>query len=1211
MTPSEDSQSCSTGADGEARPMWQAGAPLFDVGTNETRVAHRERRTSKPHDSLELASLAPGTRVMFLLKEKSELPALFTEMGELGGNEWRETARWVKFEEDVEPGGNRWSKPHVASLSLHALFQLRNCIIRGLFLNELDHTDLPTIVQSLVNSFIEAGDVEPDDRAELIEILNRKHVHQYEQARRSGRGEKEGGFMSAVRSVSDIGKSFPHGKNIAKATDDDDAAKSGTNLELPTVESTPRDMTKEGSCSDVSKGNTHFLKKLPAGVEASNVLIGEVDFMQHHICAFIRLKTAAVLGDLIEAAFVLSKHHLTKQARKCAEIKGRLPRISNATRRHIDSSFQQVPVPTRFIFVLLGPKGHAEHYREIGRAIATLMSDEIFHDVAFTARKREDLVDGIDEFLDQVTVLPPGKWDPAIRIEPPSQLPSQDKRKQVSNRVGKEYMLEEGPTAPHSSSSKVDHVHEEEGHGNDPALKRTGKLFGGLMMDIKRKAPHYLSDFTDALNMQCVATICFMYFALLAPIVTFGGLLEEATHQRMAAMENLIGGVIRELKNFVMMKAHNGLGSLCGIIYHLFAGQPLTIIGSTGPVLVFETIVFELCTKMGIDYLTFRFWVHIWTGSIVMLLCITDASALVSFITRFTEESFATLIAVIFIYEAIMKLVKINGQLDVIEYSKLDAHAVCRCIPAELTMTDTHREKVSNLIVAKSYNITMLASGPDYSMVKLYQCREMYGKFEGDGCYPLCDKLLMSIMLALGTFTLSMVLKKCRNSCYFPSRVRQSDRKLTIATVFQTFSDFAVMIAICVMTTVDILVGINTPKLNVPSSFRPTYDGRGWIIPLFHESNPLWTCALAFIPACLACILIFMDQQITTVIVNRKENKLKKGCGYHLDLFVLSILIVIVGWLGLPIYVAATVLAINHINSLKVESESKAPGEVAQFVGVREQRLTGTVTFILIGLSVTMTGALSKIPMPVLYGVFLYMGIAALGGIQLFDRILLLFMPMKYQPDTIYIRHVPIKKIHLFTAFQCACLAMLWTVKSIKSTSLLFPVMLVVMVGVRKAIEVFFSKNDLKYLDDLMPDFSLRKKEDQKRKRNDDEPIALDLDENHATIHAVTTEAHLHIPTNSGDVIKIPLASLKEPSHQINISKEVNNSGIWQHIQQTDSKNALNKMAPKTSERNEHDDIARGTEEEDEDAIMIKVIRPSPRGSTHNIAQDEHEPLLE
>lgn len=34
---------------------------------------------------------------------------------------------------------------------------------------------------------------------------------------------------------------------------------------------------------------------------------------------------------------------------------------------------------------------------------------------------------GIDEFLDQVTVLPPGEWDPSIRIEPPKNVPSQVK----------------------------------------------------------------------------------------------------------------------------------------------------------------------------------------------------------------------------------------------------------------------------------------------------------------------------------------------------------------------------------------------------------------------------------------------------------------------------------------------------------------------------------------------------------------------------------------------------------------------------------------------------------------------------------------------------------------------------------------------------------------------------------------------------------------
>jgi hypothetical protein len=44
--------------------------------------------------------------------------------------------------------------------------------------------------------------------------------------------------------------------------------------------------------------------------------------------------------------------------------------------------------------------------------------------------------------------------------------------------------------------------------------------------------------------------------------------------------------------------------------------------------------------------------------------------------------------------------------------------------------------------------------------------------------------------------------------------------------------------------------------------------------------------------------------------------------------------------------------------------------------------------------------------MPVLYGVFLYMGIASLDGLQFFDRIFLFFMPKKYQPDYPYLREV-------------------------------------------------------------------------------------------------------------------------------------------------------------------------------------------------------------
>lgn len=206
--------------------------------------------------------------------------------------------------------------------------------------------------------------------------------------------------------------------------------------------------------------------------------------------------------------------------------------------------------------------------------MATLMSDEIFHEVAYRARKRDHLLAGIDEFLDAVTVLPPGEWDPTIRIEPPAAIPSQEIRKR-----------------PPEKSEKKEEVNEEEEEQRvreESGLLRTGKLFGGLINDLKRKTPWYFSDFKDALNMQCVASWIFLYFACLSPIITFGGLLGGVTGNNMAAMESLVSGFV------------------CGVIYGLFSGQPLTILGSTGPVLVFETIVYKFCAVCGLDYMSFR-----------------------------------------------------------------------------------------------------------------------------------------------------------------------------------------------------------------------------------------------------------------------------------------------------------------------------------------------------------------------------------------------------------------------------------------------------------------------------------------------------------------------------------------------------------------------------------------------------------------------------
>lgn len=70
---------------------------------------------------------------------------IFCEVNEFHNSEWKEVARWLKFEEDVEQGG-RWSKPHVATLSLHSLFELRKCLSSNPIFFDLSGDNMITII---------------------------------------------------------------------------------------------------------------------------------------------------------------------------------------------------------------------------------------------------------------------------------------------------------------------------------------------------------------------------------------------------------------------------------------------------------------------------------------------------------------------------------------------------------------------------------------------------------------------------------------------------------------------------------------------------------------------------------------------------------------------------------------------------------------------------------------------------------------------------------------------------------------------------------------------------------------------------------------------------------------------------------------------------------------------------------------------------------
>ncbi|XP_034397263.1 solute carrier family 4 member 4a isoform X2 [Cyclopterus lumpus] len=920
-------------------------------------------------------------RIRYILGEEDDGPAppqLFTELDELlsvDGQEmeWKETARWIKFEEKVEKGGERWSKPHVATLSLHSLFELRTCIEKGTIMLDLEASTLPQVVEMITDNQIEIGQLKPELKDKVMYTLLRRHRHQTKK--------------SNLRSLADIGKT------VSSANSPTTAHRNLTSSSLNDISDKP----------EKDQLRNKFMKKLPRDAEASNVLVGEVDFLDSPFVAFVRLQQAVMLGALTE-----------------------------------------VPVPTRFLFILLGPKGKAKSYHEIGRAIATLMSDEVFHDIAYKAKDRQDLLAGIDEFLDEVIVLPPGEWDPAIRIEPPKSLPSSDKRKNMYA----------GGDSQMNGDMPHDGGHGGGGHAAGDELQKTGRFCGGFLLDIKRKAPFFVSDFTDAFHIQALSAILFIYLGTVTNAITFGGLLGDATENMQGVLESFMGTAITG-------------GAFC-----LLGGQPLIILSSTGPVLVFERLLFNFSRDNELDYLEFRLWIGLWSAFFCLVLVATDASYLVQYFTRFTEEGFSCLISFIFIYDAFKKMLKlahhypINAEFTMEDVTQYD----CLCMaPAVL---ENSSDVVGDPLDGTSvwiWNATDLPMNATWSSLTKTECLTYKGELVGKACEFVPDIALMSFILFFGTYTCSMCLKKFKTSQFFPTTVRK------------LVSDFAIILAILIFCGVDMLVGVDTPKLIVPTEFKPTSPKRGWFVPPF-GGNPWWVYLASALPALLVTILVFMDQQITAVIVNRKEHMLKKGAGYHLDLFWVAVLLIICSFLGLPWYVAATVISIAHIDSLKMETETSAPGEQPKFLGVREQRVTGVIVFILTGLSVFMSPILKFIPMPVLYGVFLYMGVASLNGVQFMDRLKLLLMPAKHQPDLVYLRHVPLRKVHLFTFIQILCLALLWVLKSTVA-AIVFPIMILALVAVRKAMDYMFSQHELGFLDDVIPEKDKKKKEDEKHKK--------------------------------------------------------------------------------------------------------------------------------
>lgn len=473
-----------------------------------------------------------------------------------------------------------------------------------------------------------------------------------------------------------------------------------------------------------------------------------------------------------------------------------------------------------------------------------------------------------------------------------------------------------------------------------------------------RRLRGYASDWRDGIHPKAFAATAFLFFACIAPAIAFGGLMSILTKEAIGVVE--------------MIVATAG----CGVAYAIFAGQPLTILGGTGPMLVFTGLLYGATSWLELPFLPTYAYVGLWTGAFTVALGLLGASRFVALLTRFTDETFAALISLIFIYEAVVN--------------------VMRAFPASHVPDDT---------------------------------------------------ALFGVLLAVGTFMVARTLARLRGQPYLRRSLRE------------VLADFGPAMAVVAMVLVrQLLPTVNIAPLDVPETFATT-SGRPWLVPL--GGLPVWVPFACAGPALLAAILVFLDQNITARIVQSPENKLVKGSAYHWDLVVVGALLAVCSLFGLPWLVAATVRSVNHVRALSIVRGS---GDATETVGVVENRVSPLAVHVLIALSLLATPLLRAIPMPVLYGLFLYMGVTSMHGNQFFERLRLWLTDPAMLPAFHYVRRVPARAIHAFTAVQAASLALLWLVK-VSAIALLFPIFIALLVPLRALLTRFFAAEHLEALD--------------------------------------------------------------------------------------------------------------------------------------------------
>jgi len=181
-------------------------------------------------------------------------------------------------------------------------------------------------------------------------------------------------------------------------------------------------------------------------------------------------------------------------------------------------------------------------------------------------------------------------------------------------------------------------------NADDVEIKCCVNLGSGVSKDIRARWPLYFDDWRQGLSVgrHIFAPATYIFFASVLPALAFGEQFRDETAGLFSIPHILCATAIAGV-----------LQSVCG-------GQPLLIVGVAEPIVLVYYYIFKYCEdtdEIGLAlFRPFCAWVLILTALMHFVLAAVNASEYIHAFTRFSGETFGTLIALLFAQAAVKGL---------------------------------------------------------------------------------------------------------------------------------------------------------------------------------------------------------------------------------------------------------------------------------------------------------------------------------------------------------------------------------------------------------------------------------------------------------------------------------------------------------------------------------------------------------------------------